>query len=163
MVHRSVVKQDTRIDSVSVYHPRSILWNGGVFFGGEKLLTARCKSLFPGLNTTLWIRFCTREKIVESGPTSFWWNVQNRNTGWSRKRKAKRRGLISRERKNREIGSTFLWLGLQNRKKKSTRHSSGRIRKIRTHRVNLSFYLIRWGSSRDSSSPCETKNRIEWC
>ena len=32
--------------------------------------------------------------------------------------------------------------------------------KKRNHRENLPFYLIRYGSSRDSSSPYETKNLI---
>ena len=33
-------------------------------------------------------------------------------------------------------------------------------RKKRNHHDNLPFYLIRYGSSRDSSSPYETKNLI---
>ena len=33
-------------------------------------------------------------------------------------------------------------------------------RKKRNHHENLPFYLIRYGSSRDSSSPYETKNLI---
>ena len=33
-------------------------------------------------------------------------------------------------------------------------------RKKRNHHENLQFYLIRYGSSRDSSSPYETKNLI---
>ncbi len=34
-------------------------------------------------------------------------------------------------------------------------------RKKRNHHENLPFYLIRYGSSRDSSSPYETKNLIK--
>ena len=34
-------------------------------------------------------------------------------------------------------------------------------RKKRNHHDNLPFYLIRYGSSRDSSSPYETQNVIE--